>query len=497
MRDISHIRHWTLLLLLICATLFAASFFVGCDLTSSDDSEADQENESSEFDPGIDDDYSHISHIDNFSSWGHYNVHDPTLIKHDGYYYMFSTDVFFGGGNVDEDDPRRDPKIPIRRSENLVDWHPIGHVFDEMPEDVIDFMTEIQPDYRPLAVWAPFIKQVGDEFRLYYSVPANDDLQTAYLGLATSPHPEGPWENQGLVLATYDGDEHNGIDPALMVERASGRHWLFHGSWQAGIFVVEVDPETGFRIDDQDKGEIVATRLLSNGSAAMEGAEVLYRPENDMYYMFVTYDWLMEPYNVRVGRAEEPQGPYLDMFGENLANHTDNYPKITAQYRFSGHYGWKGVGHTGLLNDDGDYYLASNGRLGGPFPNEHLMLLHLRRMFWTDDGWPKLSPQRYAGVPQIDIQDEDVIGRWEYISLDETFSKNDPLFITLSSNGSVNNNSNSSWNFDGSHLTLDIEGREPFTAKLFRGWDWENSRTALLFTGLNSDGIAQWGKQIE
>lgn len=488
------------LLLTVIILVFSVA---GCNNpTSSNDTENDTDIDRLEeiadsVNPGIPDDYSDISHINNFDRWGNHNVHDPTLIKHEGQYYMYSTDVMFGGGGVDQDDSRLVPKIPIRRSDDLVNWKPIDYVFDEMPGDVITTLREQQPSYEPLAVWAPFIIKVGQEFRLYYSVPLND-RHGAYLGLATSDHPEGPWENQGEVLPTYTGDQHNGIDPAVIVDRNNGRHWLIHGSWEAGIFAVELNPETGFRINEEDVGKVVATRPKDGGgSAPMEGAEILYRPENDMYYMFVTYDFLMEPYNVRVGRAEQPQGPYYDMFGVDMVQPSDNFPKITAQYRFNNHFGWKGVGHTGLLrDDDGEYYLASQGRLGGPSPNEHLMNLHLRRMLWTEEEWPVLSPQRYAGVPDMEINEGLIAGDWEYISLDMTFEMNSSQTLTFTSNGRIDGTEEGSWSFDGSNLVIDTGNQEPFDAHVVWGWDWENEDITLLFTGLNENGIGQWGKQV-
>lgn len=446
-------------------------------------------------DPGIDDDYSDISHISNFEKWGTHNVHDPSIIKAGDTYYMYSTDVFYGGGGVPEDDPRRQPKIPIRRSKDLVHWEPVGHVFAEMPRGVTTFIRQYQPSYYPVSVWAPFIIRVQDQYRLYYSVPANEGMHLAYLGLAVSDDPEGPWRHQGLVLPTFTDSPYNGIDPAVSVDRDTGRHWLIYGSWDNGIHAVELDPETGFRLDEQDTGTIIASRRLEFGAAPLEGAEVQYNPEQDKYYLFVSYDPLIETYNVRVGRADQPQGPYYDFFGRNMAETTDNYPKITAQYQFNGHPGWQGVGHTGILKDDNTYYLASQGRLGSDI---HLMNLHLRRMFWTRDGWPSLSPQRYANIPQMDLTDEDMHGEWEFIYLDWTDSKNQPQVITLQEGGTTEGNGQGSWELSGAEDRLRLEtGGQVFEGAVFRGWDWENDRVCLLFTGLDSEGISGWAKKLD
>lgn len=487
--------------------LIAAVLLAGCGKSNPANTEPGPGNhgngnggepsEADSLDPGILDDYSDISHISYFSEWGSYNVHDPTLIKHGDTYYMYSTDVYFGGAGVPQDDPRLDPKIPIRKSENLVHWTPIGHVFSEMPGQIVAWLRQIQPSYEPLSVWAPFVMEVDGQFRLYYSVPANDGLQTAYLGLAISSHPEGPWEHKGLVLPTYDGSEYNGIDPAVMVDRDNGKHWLFFGSWWDGIHAVELDPATGFRLDSDDTGTVVAARNPDQfGSSPMEGAEVLYHPGRDQYYIFVSYDPLIEEYNVRVGRADQPQGPYYDFFGNEMSLETDNLPRITAQYRFNNHLGWQGVGHTGLLRDGEDYYLASQGRLGSNEPTIHLMNLHLRKMVWTEDGWPTLYPERYAAIPQVDISEEDIIGSWEHITLDLINQKNLSTSLTFTSDGGFEEYGDGSWSLDNKTLTIQLSAGTEFLARVMRGWDWENDDLCLMFTGLNEEGISEWGKRV-
>lgn len=486
--------------------LVPALLFVSCRDSVSSENDADNgttndvdpyawaENPDA-FNPGIPDDYSNIAHISNFSRWGSHNVHDPSLIKFKDTYYMFSTDVYYGGAGVPLNDSRLDPKIPIRKSDDLVHWTPIGHVFSQMPDEIVGWMIQIQPTYDPESVWAPFIMEVNGQFRLYFSVPANDGLQTAYIGLAVSSHPEGPWEHKGLVLPTYSDSEYNGIDPAVMIDEKTGRHWLYFGSWGDGIRMVELDPVTGFRIDDENTGEVVVSRWLDNaGSPPLEGAEVLYHPERDQYYIYVSYEPLMEGYNVRVGRADQPEGPYYDMFGSNIALDNDNFPRLTAQYRFNNHRGWQGVGHTGLLRDGDNYFLASQGRLGSTEPFIHMMNLHLRKMLWTDDGWPVLSPQRYASVPQDEeIIKEYLIGSWEHITLDEVWQKNESKPLILSPDNSIGESG--SWSFENRKLTLDLPFGKKFIAEVMWGWDWENSKLTLLFTGLNSDGISEWGKK--
>ena len=41
------------------------------------------------------DDYRDISSLENYKSWGTYNVHDPAVMKVGDTYYMYSTDAIY------------------------------------------------------------------------------------------------------------------------------------------------------------------------------------------------------------------------------------------------------------------------------------------------------------------------------------------------------------------------------------------------------------------
>ncbi len=85
-----------------------------------------------------------------------------------------------------------------------------------------------------------------------------------------------------------------------------------------------------------------------------------------------------------------------------MSDTTNNFPILTAPYRFDSHDGWVGTTHCGVFTDgEGNYFMAHQGRLAS---ESALMDLHVRRILFTPDGWPVVSPQRYAGVPQRRFQ---------------------------------------------------------------------------------------------
>lgn len=109
------------------------------------------------------DDYSAISGMENWKSWGTYNVHDPSCRKIGDYYYMYSTDAIF----------REDHKaaeahgvplgfIQMRRSRDLVNWEFIGWVFPEIPADAVSWVKEKSGGHGATNVWAPYIVDCGD-----------------------------------------------------------------------------------------------------------------------------------------------------------------------------------------------------------------------------------------------------------------------------------------------------------------------------------------------
>ncbi len=442
------------------------------------------------YDPQISDDYSSISSKDFMSKWGPYNLHDPSIIKYKNTYYIYSTDATYGNNGQ--------CGIMWRKSTDLVKWQFLGWVFDGVPAKPLAFMKTYQPNYRQESIWAPYIIQVGDQFRLYYSVPGNDNVKLAAIGLATSSSPEGPWTDEGIVISCLPSDNYNAIDPSVVIDPKTGQHWMTYGSYSAGIFIVELNPQTGFRLKENDKGKLIAFRNRVHD--AIEGSEIIYSPELQKYFLFVSYDWLEDNYNVRVGRSDKPDGPYIDFFGNDMAAIGDNFPILTAQYSFKNHAGWQGFGHCGLLRDSNQYYYVSQARLAS---NKYLMVMHIHRLLWTSDGWPVLSPERYVNVPQTPITADSIVGRWENIYLTVTTRQNVASYLDFNKDGTISgmfNNSyvtQSTWQFSNDELIISLNNNSIIIkARVSNEWDWENKRLTICYAGLSNQGRTAWGKKV-
>lgn len=445
----------------------------------------------------INDTYAALAPFSNYLQWGSYNVHDPAIIKAGDYYYCYSTDVGYGitvrSG------------IQIRKSKDLVEWKYVGWVFNDLPAKGKAFIQS--GGGTPFdALWAPCVVKVGSEYRLYYSL-SSAVPRLSVIGLATAASPEGPWTEKDIVVTSKNDNitQTNAIDPSVLVTGA-GEHWMVYGSAWDGIYSLKLDPATGLALTVGDKGRRVANRGFTGGvyNGNIEGPELRYNTSLNKYFLFIAYDWLETKYNVRVMRGDKPDGPFYDYDGVDANTNVDHGPMIVAPYKFSGHGGWQGVSHCTVFDDGaGQYFIAHQGR---PGVDKYFMDLHVRKLFWTSDGWPVASPERYAWEKDSLISQNDLAGGWERIVLNYrvvpgySAEQTSPDFqisedLTIAADGTLNGSAASTWTYSAPWLQL--KWSNGTTEKVFvqKGRDWENKKNTIIFTGLNNAGIAVWGKK--
>ncbi|HOQ57585.1 MAG TPA: family 43 glycosylhydrolase, partial [Bacteroidales bacterium] len=459
-------------------------------------------------DPWQADNYMHLAA--STAQWAHYNVHDPTVVRSRGYFYEYGTDAAWGYSVKG---------IPYRRSRDLVNWEYRGTVFDAYPQEVLNWKHSVDPNNSRTmtGIWAPYILKVGSEFRLYYSAIFSDAAR-AMIVLATSNSPEGPWTNRGWIVHSTNTTVFNAIDPTVTIGKDNS-HWMLWGSWTQGIYAIELDPATGLRKGDLNSYK----RITRNGpqntwgwTSSYEGPEVIYHPELDYYYLFIAHGALGNVYHTRVARSKNPDGPYYDYYGNNV-NYTVNrdiYPLICYPYQFQNHSGWQGISHVSAFASGGDYFLMNQGR---PSFLPTMMIMHTRKIFWTSDGWPTLSPQRYTrpGIMPAITRDS-IPGKWEEIRLYELMMSNglaEPLgdddapdkflcksnTMTFNADGRFSSNFGSgSWNFENDTLYIKRDKESKRIPLIpFYELDWENHRPSLLFTGINpNNGRSLWAKKV-
>ncbi len=445
----------------------------------------------------INDTYASVAPFAYFFQWGPHNVHDPAIIKEGDYYYSYSTDVGYGI------DVRSG--LQVRKSKDLVQWTYVGWVFNNLPAMGSAFIT--QGGGTPFnSLWAPCVVKAGTEFRLYYSLTCSLP-RLSVIGLATSNNPEGPWVERGIAVTSRNDAsvQTNAIDPSVIVA-ANGEHWMVYGSAWDGIYSLKLNPATGLAFANNDKGVRIANRGFTGGryNGNIEGADIIYNARLNQYYLFIAYDWLETKYNVRVMKGSNPGGPFFDFNGVDANTNVDHGPMIIAPYKFAGHSGWQGVAHSTAFSDgNGQYFIAHQGR---PGIDKYYMNLHVRKLFWTADGWPVASPERYALEKDSLISQADITGDWEQIVLGynivpgysvEQFSPDfqNSVNLTIATNGTLNGSAANTWSYTPPLLQLNWSNG--FTDKVFvqKGRDWENKKNTIIFTGLNNQGTAIWGKK--
>ena len=526
--------------------------------------------------------------------------HDMEMIRglaSDGKYHYFAvgTDV-------------RGQGIQIWQSDDLVNWKDAGRVFTQANAPKIlnvgprgwnydfnavninekgeyEFLTERKPganNYRlggAQPFWAPcvYFSDADKTYYLYYSCSAYG-TRNSFIGCAKSKTMDAGWEDCGPLIHTRTGDGklYNAIDPVVFQD-ANRRLWMVYGSFFGGIAIVELNPEDpskllrpgthgktiacrGYeKVYEQDGFEGKPTTSVNGDkftAYGIEGASIVYNRDTRYYYLFVSYDRLAWTYHVRVGRSRSPEGPYLDYNGKPLVYDQEkqgpdavNGTKLIGPYRWkSCGAGWGGTGHTTLFPVGLELMFGSNSKAR---PND-ASFVGLRRVFWSDNGWPLLSPCLYGGedmklevgqrvigdkllLVNTAVSEEGILNfsdsaEWDFIVFsvtdDTTFHRTDESTIyTLKKDGVIEGGGTWALNlgtnmvFDngvweapdgtmhrfsrmswpagkGIAMTVELPGGVKAKGVCAYGWDQDRKIQTIFFTGLTDKGVAVWGQRI-
>lgn len=486
--------------------------------------------------PTYPDNYTSIAAWSNRASWNLANVHDPTVEKSGEYYYMYQTDASYGNAHEGHG------HYPYRRSKDLVTWEFMGMAFTTAPAWIKDSLNNkrarMNPALPPIqnpnyGFWAPHIKKVGNKYRLYYSVVVTNPIvgndnnlswtERAFIGLAESDDlSTNVWTDKGMVVCsepdgvkTYNRSggndweayfKFNAIDPSFIVT-PEGEHWLIYGSWHSGIAALKLNPATGKpdKLETiNDYGLRIAGRgnVATNRWQALEAPEIIFNEATGYYYLFLAYDELSVAYNTRVARSKNITGPYVGIDGGNITDGAQSWPLLTHPYAFNNHTGWVGISHCSVFQNPvtKEWYYASQGRLPPNVPginvSNAVMMGHVRQIYWNEEGWPVVMPERYAGVPKTTITEQSLVGTWEQIILRYQYQTiQTSTNVVLSADKKVSGSVSGTWSLDASKNILTINS---IKYQLADAWDWEASprKLTITYAGLTAAGLSVWGKKI-
>lgn len=440
------------------------------------------------------------------------SVHDPSVIKADDTYYVFGS------------------HLASAKSKDLMSWTQISSgvtddnvLIPNVTEELSETLRWAQSD----TLWAPDVIQLADgKFYMYYDACRGDSPLSA-LGIAVADKVEGPYKNKGIILKSgmagigddgevYDATEKpNVVDPDVFFDK-EGKLWMVYGSYSGGIFILELDPATGFPLADQGYGK----KLLGANHARIEGPYMLYSPETDYYYLFLSYGGLDANggYNIRVARSKNPDGPFEDAEGKAMIDaqgtagvlfddpaYAPYGVKLMGNYEFlntdqepsvSGA-GYVSPGHNSAYYDEksGQYYLIFHTR----FPHlgeQHEVRVH--QMFLNEAGWPVVAPHRYSGEKIGKYSGKDVTGEYKYINHGKDISAEivESQLLKLNTDGTISGAVTGTWSLGDEHnAKLTIDGTE-YSGVFLREWNEATGSNVMTFTALSAEGISVWGSHV-
>ncbi|MBQ8297981.1 MAG: RICIN domain-containing protein [Ruminococcus sp.] len=285
----------------------------------------------------------------------------------------------------------------------------------------------------------------------------------------------------------------NAIDPCVFYDE-NGALWMVYGSWFGGLFMLELDENTGLRdysvtyptVTDASDA-YMGTKVAGGHWVSGEGPYIEYMEHPDTgvgyYYLFVSNGCFNNDggYNMRIYRSSDPSGPYYDQNGNSpiFTAPADNIGGTVGE-RLMSNYQWdcndrpnKAQGHNStLMDDDGKMYIIYHNKFDDEY-GFHEVRVH--QLIMNEDGWPTAAPYEYSGeeLSETGHTAEAVTGEYEFIFhqlnqtifADQITSGNNAEVeysqdIVLNADGTVTGDVTGTWTIaDGSHeMTFTLDG---------------------------------------
>ena len=426
-------------------------------------------------------------------------------------------------------------------------------------------------------MWAPDViwNKAMNKWCMYLSV--NGDNWYSSIVLLTSDNIEGPYLYQGPVVfsgfhtgTTYKSTDlekaigtqttlpdryavgnkwgnryPNCIDPCVFYDE-DGKLWMSYGSWSGGIWMLELDENTGLRdynvaytltgsgdgitIDPYFGKKIAGGYYVSGEASYIEHI-------GGYYYLFVTYgglaaggvanDYNNGGYQMRVFRSENPDGPYTDSqnhdavftsyqlnFGpkENDGNRGINIFGAYTSWgnQAKGNYGERSQGHNSIIAaEDGRTYLVYHTRFQN-WGETHQVRVH--QVFQSKNGWLVAAPFEYTGeeVKSADIATtqqiatDKIAGKYKLLihdyGLDHTNKKAaEPVDIELSTDGNITGKATGTWKIEEgtSYVTLKINNTYYHGVMIEQTLEPTDTKAPAFTAVAAKTGASIWGYQTE
>ena len=489
------------------------------------------------------------------------SVHDPSIVKADGKYYVFGS------------------HIEAARSSDLINWKSFANgyaktnnvEFGNLSQNLkkaFDWAGEDLEDCAGgFAVWAPDVVWDGDyinsdgskgAYLMYFCTSST--YMRSVIAYAASRNIEGPYtfvdtlvysgftnndsyaksstKNVNRKYTSTNIDEliaegkvsfnngwfrndnfnnqlyPNAIDPTIYFD-TDGKMYMCYGSWSGGIFSLEIDrqtgqcihPHTGQTSDGRMVDSYFGTKISGGYGKSGEGPFIEYNADTGYYYLWVTYGGLTSTggYNMRVFRSAFPLGPFTDPAGRQAVLPSDPDLdsvglKVMGNYKFSSlSKAYMACGHNSVLrDDDGKWYLIYHTRFDDG-AEYHEVRVH--SMYFNEKGWPVVAPSEYSGdtISESGYNEEDIAGEYEFINHGSSTDGKIINYSTikLNSDGSISGNATGKWVQSKDSAAAEITVGGQLYSGYFLAAKDENGKKVMSFTAVGSNNQTIWGVQTK
>ncbi|MBQ3426346.1 MAG: family 43 glycosylhydrolase [Clostridia bacterium] len=498
-------------------------------------------------------------------------AHDPSIVKfpNDDTYYVYSSHHL------------------LFTSKDLINWKKYDFTNINAATMSPKSNSFINNNYKNTTMngtyWAPDVIYVPDRdpehpYWMYISLSCGLGGMNSVISLVKSDNPlfwadsNSDIVDMGVVFATKDGSgKTNSIDANIYID-TDGTYYFLWGSFWGGIqaaklktdgFVEGVNYTSDSTILSSCKNLGTSVFTQKRGVAGPEGGWMI--DHGDYRYIFGSYAWLGSNYNTRVVRS-----PLATSFGTNTGTQMldangvvmgTEYSRSSGAVKAAEITGYKligsyrlgdgsntltednvnnwfypresgdahvyyGPGHNSVINIGDETFYVSHTRKDAV---EGAATLQVRKMLFTADGWPVVSPVTYAGEIEQKLPAGMIPGTYDLASVGVTkFAPGDTTInenwnnhsgnrnydlpvisskVTLEADGTMADGLGT-WEFDGDHtvtLTFAKDGdttKDEFyksgdvmTLYALYGYDEDEAEPVLALTGTDQKHITQLAKK--
>lgn len=474
------------------------------------------------------------------------SVHDPTIVKdRDGKYYIFGS------------------HLAAVRSDDLIKWEDIGGAkklfgvkkIDLIMDNIKSWMNVRKGD---LGCWAAdVIYNRTMKKYCFYACSSQFGITDSVIWFATADNIEGPYsEATPIVYSGFSNEETgiwsykntniktliedgtiqglgnwfkpdgkyndipgnmpNAIDPGMFYDK-NGRMWMTYGSYFGGIYLLEIDVNTGIpiypKVDKRDEnivsyfGRLIATSEGCYGKG--EGPYIMYNEAADTYYLYITYGDLAGNggYNVRVFKSDSPEGPYVDAAGNLATDKVNKGLKMMGNYEMLGTLPYISPGHTSAMTeeDTGKIFHVYHTRLADGEGKIHQIRVH--QMFINESGFTVVLPYEYYGenIAECKFRTENVAGEYSFVNHGNDNTPSDEIkdvyvekekTILLKEDGTIDGQLSGIWKLDdksGRNITIEMDG-VTYSGIFCKQFDeTENRQERIVFAAAGTNNCTIWG----